>query len=153
MNRKSVILYMLAILMVTGCASYKDISIENIAINQFNMTSLSSARVRISATLNNPTGGKLRLNEMNGILRMKDKQIAEFSLDSAIVFTPRSLSTGEGTLSLKISDMSVLFSGTIDLDASLLEQIRMDIYATVNSRGIRHKLKLQDIPAKNLLEL
>jgi len=90
---------------------------------------------------------------MNGILRMKDKQIAEFSLDSAIVFTPRSLSTGEGTLSLKISDMSVLFSGTIDLDASLLEQIRMDIYATVNSRGIRHKLKLQDIPAKNLLEL
>ncbi|OQC40467.1 MAG: hypothetical protein BWX62_00011 [Bacteroidetes bacterium ADurb.Bin037] len=144
---------MLAILMVTGCASYKDISIENIAINQFNMTSLSSARVRISATLNNPTGGKLRLNEMNGILRMKDKQIAEFSLDSAIVFTPRSLSTGEGTLSLKISDMSVLFSGTIDLDASLLEQIRMDIYATVNSRGIRHKLKLQDIPAKNLLEL
>ena len=139
--------------MVTGCASYKDISIENIAINQFNMTSLSSARVRISATLNNPTGGKLRLNEMNGILRMKDKQIAEFSLDSAIVFTPRSLSTGEGTLSLKISDMSVLFSGTIDLDASLLEQIRMDIYATVNSRGIRHKLKLQDIPAKNLLEL
>jgi len=140
-------------LMVTGCASYKDISIENIAINQFNMTSLSSARVRISATLNNPTGGKLRLNEMNGILRMKDKQIAEFSLDSAIVFTPRSLSTGEGTLSLKISDMSVLFSGTIDLDASLLEQIRMDIYATVNSRGIRHKLKLQDIPAKNLLEL
>jgi len=144
---------MLAILMVTGCASYKDISIENISINQFNMTSLSSARVRISATLNNPTGGKLRLNEMNGILRMKDKQIAEFSLDSAIVFTPRSLSTGEGTLSLKISDMSVLFSGTIDLDASLLEQIRMDIYATVNSRGIRHKLKLQDIPAKNLLEL
>ena len=138
---------------VAGCARYKDISIENIAISQFNMTSLSTARVRISATLNNPAGGKLQLTGMNGIIRIKDKQIAEFSLDSAIVFTPRSISTGEGTISLKISNMSVLFSGVVDLDESLLEQIRMDIDALVKSRGMRHKLKLQDIPAKNLLEL
>jgi hypothetical protein len=54
---------------------------------------------------------------------------------------------------MKISDMSVLFSGTIDLDETLLQQIRLDIDATVKSGGIKRTLHLSDIPAKELLEL
>ncbi len=153
MNRKSLILCILAILMAAGCSRFRDIAIENITVSQFNMTSLSSARIKIRATLNNPTGGRIRLTQMNGALRLKDKQIALFSMDSALVFDARSTSTNEGVVSMKISDMSVLFSGTIDLDETLLQQIRLDIDATVKSGGIKRTLHLSDIPAKELLEL
>ncbi|MBP6868420.1 MAG: hypothetical protein KBC07_05450 [Bacteroidales bacterium] len=153
MNRKSLILCILAILMAAGCSRFRDVALENIAVSQFNMTSLSSARIKISATLNNPTGGRIRLTQMNGALRLKDKQIALFSMDSALVFDARSTSTNEGVVSMKISDMSVLFSGTIDLDETLLQQIRLDIDATVKSGGIKRTLHLSDIPAKELLEL
>ncbi|HNR28484.1 MAG TPA: hypothetical protein PKY83_06195 [Bacteroidales bacterium] len=153
MNRKSLILCILAIMMAVGCSRYRDIAIENIAVRQFNMTSLSTARVKISATLNNPTGGKIRLTGMNGIIRLKDKRIAQFSMDSALVFSARGTSTNEGLLSLRINDMSVLFSGAVDLDETLLRQIRLDIDATVKSGGIKRKLQLNDIPAKNLLDL
>lgn len=153
MNRKSLILCILAIMMAAGCSRFRDVALENIAVSQFNMTSLSSARIKISATLNNPTGGRIRLTQMNGALRLKDKQIALFSMDSALVFDARSTSTNEGVVSMKISDMSVLFSGTIDLDETLLQQIRLDIDATVKSGGIKRTLHLSDIPAKELLEL
>jgi LEA14-like dessication related protein len=139
--------------MAAGCSRFRDVALENIAVSQFNMTSLSSARIKISATLNNPTGGRIRLTQMNGALRLKDKQIALFSMDSALVFDARSTSTNEGVVSMKISDMSVLFSGTIDLDETLLQQIRLDIDATVKSGGIKRTLHLSDIPAKELLEL
>jgi len=139
--------------MAAGCSRFRDIAIENITVSQFNMTSLSSARIKIRATLNNPTGGRIRLTQMNGALRLKDKQIALFSMDSALVFDARSTSTNEGVVSMKISDMSVLFSGTIDLDETLLQQIRLDIDATVKSGGIKRTLHLSDIPAKELLEL
>jgi len=140
-------------MMAAGCSRFRDIAIENITVSQFNMTSLSSARIKIRATLNNPTGGRIRLTQMNGALRLKDKQIALFSMDSALVFDARSTSTNEGVVSMKISDMSVLFSGTIDLDETLLQQIRLDIDATVKSGGIKRTLHLSDIPAKELLEL
>ena len=153
MNRKSLILCILAILMAAGCSRFRDVALENIAVSQFNMTSLSSARIKISATLNNPTGGRIRLTQMNCALRLKDKQIALFSMDSAMVFDARSTSTNEGVVSMKINDMSVLFSGAVDLDETLLQQIRLDIDATVKSGGIKRTLHLSDIPAKELLEL
>jgi hypothetical protein len=90
---------------------------------------------------------------MSGALRLKGKQIALFSMDSAMVFDARSTSTNEGVVSMKINDMSVLFSGAVDLDETLLQQIRLDIDATVKSGGIKRKLHLSDIPAKQLLDL
>ncbi|MDD2539209.1 MAG: hypothetical protein WC377_04655 [Bacteroidales bacterium] len=153
MNRKSAVLYILAVLTITGCNHYREISIENFAIRQFNMTSLSTARMKISATLNNPTGGRVQLTGMEGVLKLKDKPVAQFYLDSAMVFTPREVSTSEGVLSLKISDLSVLLSGTVDLDETLLDHVVLDIDATFRSGGIRKKMHFNNIAAKKFLNL
>ena len=153
MNRKSVILCILVVFVLSGCSRYREVSLENISISQFNMTSLSTARMKIKATLNNPTGGRLQLTGMNGTLNMKDKKLAEFNLDSTLVFAPRSMSTNEGVMSLKISDMSVLFSGFTDLDESLLDEIKLSFDATFKTGGIKRKLRFNNIPAKKLLEL
>ncbi|HKM31613.1 MAG: lipoprotein [Bacteroidales bacterium] len=153
MYRKRVILYAVALLALAGCSRYKDVSLDHIAIEQFNMTSLSTARVKIQATLNNPAGNKITVTELDGVLKIKEKTVAVFNLDSSLVFDAKSVSTREGTLQLKIQDMSVLFSGVIELDESLLDQLRLDIDASVKSRGVRRKLQLHDIPAKNFLNL
>ena len=45
-----------AVLALAGCAKYKDISLEHVAFKQFNMTNLSTAKITILTTVNNPVG-------------------------------------------------------------------------------------------------
>ncbi len=117
------------------------------------MTGLSTAKVKVLATLNNPAGSKIKLTELNGIIKIKDKPIAVFHLDSTLVFDAKSLSEKEGTMHLKIQDMSVLFSGIIEWDETLLDQLQLDIDALVKSRGIKRKLHWNNVPVKDFLKL
>ncbi len=143
----------MAVLMAAGCSRYKDISIENVVVKQFNMTSLSTAKIKIEATVNNPTGSRLFLKEVNGVVRLDDKQVASFTMDTTLLFAPRGISSSEGSLRLKITNMMTLFSGSFDLDESVLERLKLDLNATVRSGGIKHHMKFMDIPAKNIFEL
>ena len=53
--------------------------------------------------------GRLQLTGMNGTLNMKERNLPSLTWIRPL-FCPRSVSTNEGVMSLKISDMSVLFS-------------------------------------------
>ena len=87
---------------------------------------------------------------MEGVLKLKDKPVAQFYLDSAMVFTPGSIHRAKRVLSLKISDLSVLLSGQLTLDETLLDHVVLDSDATFRSGGIR-KIHFNNIAAKNSL--
>jgi hypothetical protein len=74
-------------------------------------------------------------------------------MDTTLLFTPRGMSTNEGNLHLKITNLMSLFSGSFDLDESVLERLKLDFNATVRSGCIKHHMKFMDIPAKNIFEL
>ncbi|HNY23442.1 MAG TPA: hypothetical protein PKM89_01650 [Bacteroidales bacterium] len=153
MKLKTVTVCLMAVLMAAGCSRYKDVSIENVAVKQFNMTSLSTAKVKIEATINNPTGSRLYLKAVTGVIRLDNKSVASFTMDTTLLFTPRGISTNEGNLHLKITNLMSLFSGSFDLDESVLERLKLDFNATVRSGCIKHHMKFMDIPAKNIFEL
>ena len=91
-----------AVLALAGCAKYKDISLEHVAFKQFNMTSLSTAKITILATVNNPVGKKIALEGLEGVLKIDKKPFAQFHLDSTLVFAAKSVSEQEGVLVLRI---------------------------------------------------
>jgi hypothetical protein len=141
-----------AVLALAGCAKYKDISLEHVAFKQFNMTSLSTAKITILATVNNPVGKKIALEGLEGVLKIDKKPFAQFHLDSTLVFAAKSVSEQEGVLVLRIRDMSPLFSGVIDLDETLLEKLSLDLETTVKSGGFKRTLKEYDVPIKQFVK-
>ncbi|HHV40821.1 MAG TPA: hypothetical protein GXX61_05525 [Bacteroidales bacterium] len=152
MSGKRYLLVAIALLTMAGCARYKDISLQHVALTQFNMTSLSTAKVTVKATLDNPVGRKIALEGLEGVLKIDKKPFAQFHLDSTLVFAAKSVSEREGVLVLRIRDMSPLFSGVIDLDETVLDKLSLDIEMTVKSGCMKRTLQENDVPIKQFIK-
>lgn len=150
---KKTLLALVALVLCAGCAQYKDIHIDQIAIKQFNMTGLSSALVKVEATVNNPTRSKISLRGAQGCIKLDGKEMATFVLNDTLLFAPRVSSTQEGGITLKITDIATLFSGTMDLDQSLIDKVTLDVDASFKCGVAKGTWNVTDMPAKNFIDL
>ncbi len=152
MKIKYLLLVAVAVLCTTGCSQYKQIAIENFTVKQFNMSGISSAKVKVAASVINPTGSRVSLTDAVGSVRLDGKQVAVYSLEGPMLFAARDTSTCDGVLLLDVTNLFALFGTGLDIDSSLIDRVSLDLDAVFKCGGMKVHKKFTEIPAKDLIE-
>lgn len=141
-----------AVLMLSGCADYRDIVLEDITITGFRLQSASTAQIDLAAYVNNPTGGTFNVTDIDGILYKDDVKFAHFNLVDPCTIQPRISNKIPMTIEIILDDpLSVLAMG-LNIKTWNKKDFMMDIHASVKKGGLRIPFVRKNVPLDKVLE-
>lgn len=152
MKLKYLFLVATVLVCATGCSQYKNITLDNLTVKQVNMSGISSAKIKVAATVNNPSRSKVTLKDAMGSIRLDGKQVAVYTLEEPMLFAARDTSSADGLLLVDVTNLFALFGTGLDIDSSLLDRVTFDIDANFKCGSMKMHKKFSDIAAKDMIE-
>ena len=65
---RRIVLLLSTLLLLTGCAEYRQISVDNVTVGSFRFNGTSSATIVLKALIDNPTGHTITLDTLDAVL-------------------------------------------------------------------------------------
>lgn len=151
MRLAKLVIAMLIALTVASCSSYKDITIEKVSNVNVKEINGSSIIVDLNLQVNNPTGSRVKLNEVNLDIIKKDAKFAHISSVGKVVVPAHSVS--ERTLTLEVRITNILSSGMMLLGKKLNpDDFTANGYIKVSSFPFSKKIKVENQKVGSLVK-
>ncbi len=149
--KKLIFLLLVAAFILSGCANYRKIAVEDIKLEKIKMVSTSKADVKLSLFLNNPTRGTLKVKEAAGVVFAGKEEFAKISLVEPVEFAKGEPSQAPATLRVELLDpLSVIMMG-LNPASWNLEQFTFSGHVKVKRGGVGKKFKVEGVPVKNIV--
>jgi hypothetical protein len=154
MRIKSIVLALVAMLAIVGCADIKqlkNLEVESVALENFKPRGLRGATLTLLVEVDNP-GARLSLSEISGEIEHSGKVLGKVAVDP---FTLQGKTADSYRLDVELSlaqGVNVLDLGVL-LDKKALEEMTVDVSADVQLKnGKPRTMKINDLPLKKLID-
>lgn len=132
-----------ALISFSSCSSYKEITIEKVSNLNVRELNGSTAVVDLTLQINNPTGSKIKLKEVNLDVNRKESKFAHVSLQDMVEVPSRS--NQEHVVTLEIRVVNILSSGFMLLSKRINpSDFSANGYVKVSSFPFSKKVKFKD---------
>jgi LEA14-like dessication related protein len=150
--KKFFLFLLLSTLLLQGCSSYRQISVDDVEIGKVKITALTRAQVQTTLKINNPTRSTFRITALEGTVKNKDVEFARISLPQEFSVPPGTPATVETMLAVEVSDPLSLLSSGLSLKSLKAENFTIDAAVQIKKGGVSKWLRMKDVPLKQLLE-
>jgi LEA14-like dessication related protein len=138
--------------MTVACSTnYKDISIEDVRVDNFSFKSTSTILLILDVKVNNPTKKKLSITDGSMEVFLQDRNVGNLFVSSPTVIAPKSNDYNKLVLNGTIKDFMALIGINLK-DKQLLEQFDVEGFLKVKAGAAGKKLKIEKTNFKNLLQ-
>ncbi|MCI1719711.1 MAG: LEA type 2 family protein [Bacteroidales bacterium] len=139
-------------LIVSGCADYRKIVLEDISITGFKLKSATCAQINLAAYVDNPTGGTFNVTDIDGLLYKDGVKFAHYNLVDPVAIQPRLKTRIPLTIEINLDDpLSVLAMG-LNVKSWNKKDFMMDVHAIVRKGGLRIPFVRKNVPLDKVLE-
>ena len=142
-------------LLAGGCSAYKEISVSDIRLHEFTADSAGRVLLGIGFTVNNPTSKRFTLLKADIAAFIKETPLAKGSLEAPVEIPAHGNYGLTGNYAIEIDNPLLLLSAGAGLKngngKSGLNNITLDINATIKQGGLKKNFKYRKIPLSGLL--
>lgn len=142
-------------LLAGGCSAYKEISVSDIRLHEFTADSAGRVLLGIGFTVNNPTSKRFTLLKADIAAFVKETPLAKGSLEAPVEIPAHGNYGLIGNYVIEIDNPLLLLSAGAGLKngngKSGLDNITLDINATIKQGGLKKNFKYRKIPLSGLL--
>ena len=150
--KKLFLFLLLSTLLLQGCSSYKQISLEEVEFGKMKITALTKGKVNLTLKVNNPTRSTFKVTSIDGYLKNGAIEFARVSLPEEFQVKPGTPATAVVQLDVEVSDPLALLTSGLSLNSLKAENFTVDAYMTIKKGGISKRLKIKDVPLRQLME-
>ena len=150
--KKLFLFLLLSALLLQGCSSYKQISLEEVEFGKMKITALTKGKVNLTLKVNNPTRSTFKVTSIDGYLKNGAIEFAKVSLPEEFLVKPGTPVTADVQLEIEVSDPLALLTSGLSLSSLKAENFTVDAYVTIKKGGISKRLKIKDVPLRQLME-
>lgn len=150
--KKLFLFLLLSTLLLQGCSSYKQISLEDVEFGKVKITALTKGKVQLTLKVHNPTRSTFKVRSIDGYLKNGAIEFAHISLPEEFLVKPGTPSKADVLLDVEVSDPLALLSSGLSLASLKGENFTVDAYVTIKKGGISRHLKIKDVPLRQLME-
>ena len=149
---KKIAPFLSLIFMTVACSTnYKDISIEDVRVDNFSFKSTSTILLILDVKVNNPTKKKLSITDGSMEVFLQDRNVGNLSVSSPTVIAPKSNDYNKLVFNGTIKDFMALIGINLK-DKQLLEQFDVEGFLKVKAGAAGKKFKIEKTNFKNLLQ-
>lgn len=142
-----------AILFLQGCAGkYSAIRIEESRLESVKTASMRSMTAKVSLTVDNPTKGTFRVDNIHGTINYRGDVFAGFKSDDTLTIAGKTRSSLICTISAELDRSTSLLSAGLILAEGDFESFTCDICADVRKGAFRKRVKRKNIPLKSIVK-
>ena len=148
-----IVVAFLAMTLLSGsCAKLSQVSVTSVALESVSPKGFRAATVSLNVGVHNPAA-RITLSDISGELMVSGKVIGKVAMPS-VVLAARTDSTYRLTSELSLADgVSLMQVLALAGQRTALDQATANINATVKVKGgLVKKVKMEDVPVKELLE-
>ena len=150
-------LLLVSALLAAGCAEYRQVSVENVALAGFRFNGTSSATIELEADVYNPTPHVIFLDEVDAVLFREGKEFARFALEdkpSANSFPSLKRTAVRIPVRASVSDPISIISAGLNLSSWNLDDLVVDGRIVVKSdAGYKKTFRMKKTPVKDILRM
>ena len=150
--KKLFLFLLLSTLLLQGCSSYKHISLEEVEFGKMKITALTKGKVNLTLKVNNPTRSTFKVTSIDGYLENGAIEFAKVSLPEEFSVKPGTPAIAVVQLDVEVSDPLALLTSGLNLNSLKTENFTVDAYVTIKKGGISKRLKIKDVPLRQLME-
>lgn len=152
--KKFLLILLAAASVLSSCAGYKQIDLEDVQMKSFKMSALTSADVTFALEVNNPTKSAFKIDGAEGIVYKDGVEFARISQvkDGIAVIEPGTPAHTDITLRVWLTDPFSAVSGGFNPKSWKLDNFKADATVWVKKGKFSKKLKFKDMPVKELVE-
>ena len=150
--KKLFLFLLLSTLLLQGCSSYKQISLEEVEFGKMKITALTKGKVNLTLKVNNPTRSTFKVTSIDGYLMNGAIEFAKVSLPEEFQVKPGTPATADVQLEIEVSDPLALLTSGLSLSSLKAENFTVDAYMTIKKGAISKRLKIKDVPLRQLME-
>lgn len=150
---KRIVLLLSALLMLAGCAEYRQITVDEVTVGSFRFTGTSSASIVLNATVNNPTRHTISIETVDAILMREGKDFIKFSLDGRPSAAPDTVSTVSIPVKASALDPISIITAGLNLKSWKLEDLMVNgKIVLVTDGGARKTMRLKNVPLSDIVD-
>lgn len=140
--------------MLSSCAGYKQIRLEDVRLEKFRMSALTSADVTLEMAVNNPTKATFEIIGAEGTIYRDGSEFARVSQvdDGEVMLPPGTPAKSSITLRVWLTDPFSAVSGGFNPKQWKPENFKADAVVWVKKGKMKKQFKFKDMPVKDLLE-
>ena len=147
-------LLLMAALMAAGCAEYRQISVENVALAGFRFNGTSSATIELEADVYNPTPHVIFLDEVDAVLFREGREFARFTLEDTPSAPADTLSKVRIPVRASVMDPISIISAGLNFNSWNLDNLVVDGRIVLRSdAGYKKTLRMKKTPVKDILKM
>lgn len=136
--------------LLSGCANYRQISLEDVQLGKIKMAGITKADVGLKLLVNNPTRATFTVEDIKGMVYKEGVEFARISMSAPFQVAPGTPAATEATLRLEIADpVSALVMG-LDFSSWKIEQFTVDAQVQVKGKGLKKNFILEGKPIREL---
>ena len=151
---RRIVLLLMAALMAAGCAEYRQISVENVALAGFRFNGTSSATIELEADVYNPTPHVIFLDEVDAVLFREGREFARFTLEDTPSAPADTLSKVRIPVRASVMDPISIISAGLNFNSWNLDNLVVDGRIVLRSdAGYKKTLRMKKTPVKDILKM
>ena len=147
-------LLLVSALMAAGCAEYRQISVENVALAGFRFNGTSSATIELAADVYNPTPHVIFLDEVDAVLFREGKEFARFALEDKPSVAADTNSKVRIPVRASVMDPISIISAGLNFNSWNLDDLVVDGRIVLRSdAGYKKAFRMKKTPVKDILRM
>lgn len=149
---RRIVLLLAAVVMISGCADYRQISVDGVALESFRFNGTSSATIVLVAQVDNPTMHTVSLEEVDAVLLKEGKEFVRFTLDG----TPSARPETDGPVRIPVlasvlDPISIITAG-LDLKSWNQDDLTVEGKMVLCSDGkFKKTIRFRNTPVKDIV--
>ena len=147
------VLLLAAAALLTGCAGYNEIRVEEAGLRSFRFNGTSSATIEINAVVNNPTRYTIAVETVDAVLFRTGKDFVRFSLEDVPSAAPGSVSTVVIPVRASVLDPVGIITAGLDFRSWGIEDFTVSGKVVFSADGrMKKTVRLRKVPLKDIVE-
>ena len=152
--KKFLLIIIAAAGILAGCTNYKNIRLEDVQMEKFRMSALTSADVTLKLEVSNPTNATFEIIGAEGTIYKEGGEFARISqVDNADVFVaPGTPSETSITLRVSLTDPFAAVSAGFNPKSWDPSKFKADAVVWIRKGKMKKQFRFKDMPVKDLIE-
>lgn len=140
-----------AVVLLAGCSGYRQISIDNVAFSGLSFRSTSSAVIKLSADVCNPTDRPLSLESVDAVLLREGKDFVYFTLDGTPSVAQDTCSTVAFSLNAVAADPISILTAGLNFSSWDAGDYMVDGRLTVRYGNMKKVFRVKKMPLEKFI--
>lgn len=144
--------FFIAVVLLAGCTEYRQISMDNMAVAGFSLSSTSSAAIKFKVDICNPTDRSLSLESLDAVLLREGKDFVYFSLEGRPSVAMDTCCTVAVHVKATAADPISILTAGLDFSSWNLEDYVVDGKLVFRLGNMKKTVRVKKVPLEEFIK-